>query len=57
MEGSRTRQHRGVIILAIERLNGMRFNLAPEDRTEPGDLPIAMGEPCEFRQLEQLATS
>ena len=57
IEGSRIRQDRGVIILAIKRENGMRFNLAPEDRIEPGDLLIAMGEPRELRQLEQSASS
>src|SRR5213082_750036 len=39
IESSRIRQDRGVIILAIKRENGMRFNLAPEDRIEPGDFP------------------
>jgi voltage-gated potassium channel len=57
IEGSRIRQDRGVIILAIKRENGMRFNLAPEDRIEPGDLLIAMGEPRELRHLEQSASS
>lgn len=57
IEGSRIRQDRGVIILAIKRQNGMRFNLAPEDRIEPGDFLIAMGEPRELRQLEQSASS
>jgi voltage-gated potassium channel len=57
IEGSRIRQDRGVIILAIKRENGMRFNLAPEDRIEPGDFLIAMGEPRQLRQLEQSASS
>jgi voltage-gated potassium channel len=57
IEGSRIRQDRGVIILAIKRQTGMRFNLAPEDRIEPGDFLIAMGEPRELRQLEQSASS
>jgi voltage-gated potassium channel len=57
IEGSRIRQDRGVIILAIKREKGMRFNLAPEDRIEPGDFLIAMGEPRELRQLEQSASS
>jgi len=35
-----------VIILAIKRDNGMRFNPAPDDRIEPGDYLIAMGEPA-----------
>ena len=57
IEGSRIRQDRGVIILAIKREKGMRFNLAPDERIEPGDFLIAMGEPRELRQLEQLAGS
>lgn len=57
IEGSRIRQDRGVIILAIKREKGMRFNLAPDERIEPGDCLIAMGEPRELRQLEQLAGS
>jgi voltage-gated potassium channel len=55
IESSRIRQDRGVIILAIKRENGMRFNLAPEDRIEPGDFLIAMGEPAQLRQLEHTA--
>ena len=56
IESSRIRQDRGVIILAIKRENGMRFNLAPEDRIQAGDFLIAMGEPAQLRQLEQTAT-
>src|SRR5512135_3055869 len=37
IESSRIRQDRGVIVLAIKREKGMRFNLAPEDRIEAGD--------------------
>jgi voltage-gated potassium channel len=54
---SRIRQDRGVIILAIKKEKGMRFNPAPEDRIEPGDYLIAMGEPAQLRQLEQSATT
>src|SRR5216110_3104639 len=54
---SRLRQERGVIILAIKREQGMRFNPSPEDRIEPGDYLIAMGEPGQLRQLEQMAVA
>jgi voltage-gated potassium channel len=57
IETSRIRQDRGVIILAIKREQGMRFNPSPEDRIEPGDFLIAMGEPSQLRQLEQMASS
>ena len=56
IESSRIRQDRNVIILAIKRENGMRFNLAPDDRIQSGDFLIAMGEPAQLRQLEQTAT-
>ena len=56
IEASRIRQDRGVIILAIKREQGMRFNPAPEDRIEPGDFLIAMGEPAQLRQLELTAS-
>ena len=55
IETSRIRQERGVIILAIKRGLGMRFNPSPEDRIETGDCLIAMGEPSQLRQLEQMA--
>jgi voltage-gated potassium channel len=55
IESSRIRQDRGVIILAIKRHQGMRFNPSPEDRIQPGDYLIAMGEPKQLRQLEQMA--
>lgn len=55
IETSRIRQDRGVIILAIKREQGMRFNPSPEDRIESGDYLIAMGEPSQLRQLEQMA--
>src|SRR2546422_5252223 len=57
IETSRIRQERGVIVLAIKRPQGMRFNPAPEDRIDPGDFLIAMGEPSQLRQLEQMASS
>jgi voltage-gated potassium channel len=57
LESSRIRQDRGVIVLAIKRQKGMRFNPSPEDRIEPGDLLIAMGEPSQLRRLEQMAAS
>ena len=57
VESSRIRQERGVIILAIKREQGMRFNPAPEDRIEVGDYLIAMGEPSQLRQLEQMAAA
>src|SRR5437667_3373653 len=57
IENSRSRQDRGVIILAIKREQGMRFNPSPEDRIEPGDYLIAMGEPGQLRPLEQMAVA
>ena len=56
IESSRIRQDRGVIILAIKREQGMRFNPSPEDRIQAGDFLIAMGEPGQLRQLEQMAS-
>src|SRR5215467_10532187 len=44
-----------VIILAIKRDDGMRFNPAPDDLIQPGDCLIAMGQPAQLRQLEQTA--
>ncbi|HZE27982.1 MAG TPA: potassium channel protein [Terriglobales bacterium] len=57
IETSCLRQEHGVIIWAIKRDNGMRFNPAPNDRIEPGDYLIAMGEPAQLRQVEQMAAS
>jgi voltage-gated potassium channel len=57
IESSRIRQESGVIILAIKREAGMRFNPAPDDRIEAGDFLIAMGEPQQLRELEQAAGS
>jgi voltage-gated potassium channel len=57
IESSRIRQDRGVIILAIKRVQGMRFNPSPDDRIDAGDFLIAMGEPSQLRQLENMAVS
>src|SRR5271165_455680 len=57
LEGSRIRQERGVIVLAIKRREGMRFNPAPDARIEADDCLIAMGEPAQLRELEQTAAS
>jgi voltage-gated potassium channel len=57
VETSRIRQDRGVIILAIKRQEGMRFNPAPDERILPNDCLIAMGEPSQLRQLAQSASS
>ena len=56
LESSRIRQERGVIVLAIKRRDAMRFNPAPDERIEPDDYLIAMGEPTQLRQLEQTAS-
>jgi len=57
LESSRIRQERGVIVLAIKRRQGMRFNPAPDERIQPDDCLIAMGEPAQLRQLELTAAS
>jgi voltage-gated potassium channel len=57
IESSRIRQDSGVIILAIKRERGMRFNPSSDDRIEPGDCLIAMGEPSQLTQLEQMAAT
>ena len=57
IETSRMRQERGVIVLAIKRGQGMRFNPSPDDLIETGDFLIAMGEPAQLRQVEQMAAS
>ena len=57
IESSRIRQDRGVIILAIKRQQGMRFNPAPDERIQPDDFLIAMGEPAQLRRLEQMAAA
>jgi voltage-gated potassium channel len=53
IERSGIRRDRGVIILAFS----VRFNPSPEDRIEPCDYLIAMGEPGQLRQLEQMAVA
>ncbi len=55
--GSRIRQDMNVIVLAIKRASGMRFNPAPEDKIEVGDFLIAMGEPDGLHRLEESAAS
>src|SRR5579864_2715683 len=57
LESSRIRQERGVIVLAIKRQAGMRFNPPPDEPIAAGDCLIAMGEPAQLRQLEQTASS
>ena len=57
LETSRIRQERGLIVLAIKRRETMRFNPAPDERIEPDDCLIAMGEPAQLRQLEQSIAS
>jgi voltage-gated potassium channel len=57
VETSRLRQERGLIVLAIKRAQGMHFNPSSEDRIEAGDYLIAMGEPDQLRQLQQMASS
>jgi uncharacterized protein with PhoU and TrkA domain len=34
----------------------MRFNPFSDDRIEPGDYLIAMGQPSQLRRLEQMAS-
>lgn len=55
IESSRIRQECRAVILAIKREKKMDFNPAPEDRIEPGDYLIAMGESSQLRQLERMA--
>ena len=56
IESSKIRQELGVIVLAIKHPGQeMRFNPAPDDRIEPGDYLIAMGEPGGLRKLESTA--
>ena len=54
---SKIRKELGVIVLAIKRNTDMVFNPAPDDRIEPGDCLIAMGEPDSLRRLEETARS
>jgi voltage-gated potassium channel len=53
--GSGIRQDMNVIVLAIKRADGMRFNPAPEDIIEADDFLIAMGEPDGLHRLEYAA--
>jgi len=55
IESSRIRQDCGAIILAIKRQDRMDFNPSSEDRIEPSDYLIAMGDPSQLRQLERMA--
>jgi voltage-gated potassium channel len=57
IESSRLPQDRGVIILAIKRHAGMRFDPAPDEPIEPEDCQIAMGEPSPLREPQPTATS
>jgi voltage-gated potassium channel len=56
IESSRIRLDYGLVILAIKRTQGMHFNPSPDDRIEIGDFLIAMGEPSQLRQLENMAS-
>jgi voltage-gated potassium channel len=51
------RQETGVIVLAIQRQDGMRFNPIPEDVIHAGDSLIAMGDPAKLRLLEKAAAT
>jgi voltage-gated potassium channel len=57
IETSRIRQDCGAIILAIKRQQKMDFNPSPEDRIEPGEYLIAMGDSAQLRQLERMAAA
>jgi voltage-gated potassium channel len=57
IESSRIRQEREVIVQAIKRREGMRFNPAPDGRIEAHDFLIARSEPAQLRQLELTASS
>lgn len=57
IETSRIRQDCGAVILAIKREKKMDFNPSPEDRIEPGDYLIAMGDSLQLRQLERMAAA
>jgi voltage-gated potassium channel len=56
IEGSPLRQDSGVMILAIKRCREMGFNSSSDDRIEPGDFLIAMGQPSQLRRREQMAS-
>ena len=51
------RQQTGVIVLAIHRAEGMRFNPEPDDVIHAGDSLIAMGDPAKLRILEKAAAT
>ena len=55
--GSRIRQEMNVIVLAIKRASGMKFNPAPEDKIEAGDYLIAIGDPPSLHRLEESAAA
>ena len=57
IEASRIRQESGAIVLAMKRTQEMRFNPASDDVIHSGDCLIAMGQPSQLRQLEQMASS
>ncbi|HEY1262070.1 MAG TPA: potassium channel protein [Terriglobales bacterium] len=57
IETSRIRQEAGVIVLAIKHQEAMRFSPSSDDRIDPGDYLIAMGEPQQLKRLEQMASS
>jgi voltage-gated potassium channel len=57
IESSRLRQETGVMVLAIHRGDGTRFNPAPEDRIQAGDCLIALGEPAALQRLEAAASN
>ncbi len=53
IEESKIRQELGVIVLAIKHAGqDLHFNPAPDDRIEPGDYLVAMGQPAGLRKLE-----
>ena len=56
IETSRIRQDSGVIVLAVKRTEGMRFNPSSDYRIEEGDSLIAMGQPSQLRQLERMGS-
>ena len=51
------RQQTGVIVLAIQRADGMHFNPEPDDVIHAGDSLIAMGDPAKLRLLEKAAAA
>jgi voltage-gated potassium channel len=58
VKDSRIRGELGVIIVAIKRAGGeMRFNPAPEDRLQAGDVLIALGHREQLARLARLGGS